>query len=137
MTMPNPRHFRNYAIRAPRKTHYRPATCEEVGCLAYQNGWTLHKEMLTAELLYAATNSRRKYKEVQVSEGKTLLVYEAGQPCFASHEVPLERPAFFYAGPGTPDTFSTRRATKFDRPEDWTDSMQTGLDKIRALRERG
>ncbi len=129
--------YRNYAIRAPRKTHMRPATCQEVDCPAYANGWEIQKELLTPELLYAATNSGRRFREERVAEGRTLLKFYAGQPCFASHEVSLERPAFFYAGPGRNETFSIHRATQFQRPEDWQDDMQTNLDVVRKIRERG
>lgn len=138
-----PQAYRNYAIRAPRETHSRPATCQEVDCLAFTNGWTLRKEDLSPELYHAATNSRRHYQEIVITEGHTVLQFSAGQPCFAEHRVSLERPAFYYAGPGTPlthltpRTFTTRRATKFDRADQWVDDMQTNLDRIRTIRERG
>ena len=30
---------RTYALRFPKATHFRPATCEEAGCAMHQNGW--------------------------------------------------------------------------------------------------
>lgn len=140
---PPPSAYKNFAIRAPKETHTRPATCQEAGCIAFQNGWTLNKEMLSPELLYAATHSRRRYTEVKIAEGHTILQFEAGQPCFAEHRVSLERPAFFYAGQGTPrtlttpQTFSIRRARQFQNADDWRDSMQENLEKIQKIRERG
>jgi hypothetical protein len=131
--------YKNYALRAPAKTHTRQATCAEVECRAYVNGWTLVKEELTAELLHIATHSGRRYREVDIESGKTLLVFEPGQICFGfkTHRVTMDRPAFFYAGQGRHDVFSIRNARQYDKPEQWMDDMHCDSDKATNRLERG
>ncbi len=131
--------YKTYAIRASRKTHHRRATCEEVQCPAFLNGWNFTKEDLSPDELYLAMNSGRRYKEVSVEAGKTLLVYESGQRCFgySKHTVPLDKPAWFYGGMGRGNTFLINEAKKYDRPDQWMDDLHTDTDKAVTAKERG
>lgn len=131
--------YKTYAVRSPLKTHYRSATCQEIECEAYLNGWQLRVEELSPALLYTAQHSGRRFKEVRVSSNETYLVFEAGQPCFASntHRKSLERPEFYFVGRGDHRSFSTRRASQFNRPEDWLDDFSSHLDRIQAEINKG
>lgn len=131
--------YQTHSVQTPLSTHHRKATCAEVDCQAFLNGWSLHKEVLTEQDLHVARNSGRRFREVEIGPGVTHLVYEAGQPCFAAHThtVRLDRQEFFFVGRGDWRTFSTRHATQFKRPEDFIDHFATELDKLRTERERG
>jgi hypothetical protein len=75
-----------FGIAAPLSTHWVPATCEQVGCEQYLNGWAVRVEGLPEQMLYDATHSGRSYRIEKVAPGHTLLVFAAGQPCFRASQ---------------------------------------------------
>jgi len=131
--------YQTYAIRSPLQTHFRAATCAEIECPAYANGWQYRMQELSPADIYAAEHSGKRWRKVHIREGEDYLVFESGQPCFAarSHRIPLDRPEFYFVGRGDRRSFSTRQARKHARPEDWVDDMQTHLDVIRREVEKG
>ena len=88
-----PQAYQTYTIAVPLATHWRPATCAEVDCPEYLNGWQLRAEGLSEQDLHLATHCGRKYQRVSVAAGETWLVFEAGQPCFKTtqHRIRVER----------------------------------------------
>lgn len=136
--------YKTFSARSPLSTHYRKATCAEVDCVGYREGFTLSVAALIAEgIEYAARHSGKKFKEVEgadygVAPGK-YLVFEAGQVCFDadSHRVSLERPEFFVVGQGDYRTFNARTARQHASAENWIDDMANSLDKVRTTHERG
>lgn len=133
--------YKTYRIASPVSTHYRPATCAEVDCKAFREGWTYKKSDLEREnLLYAVTHAGKRYRETNVDESPdTYLVFEPGQICFQArmHRISLDRPEFYFAGRGDFRSFSHRRATQFDKPEDWVDSFAHHQDIINRVVEEG
>lgn len=135
--------YRTFAIRSPLSTHHRRATCVEVECPDYQNGWYLKLEGLPEELRYIATHSGKRYTqgEVMLPTGEVFqaLIFEAGQACFnaPTHTVPLGRPEFFFAGRGDYRSFSHRKAQQFDKAEHFVESFEEHLAAIRREIERG
>jgi hypothetical protein len=131
--------YKTYSIKAPLSTHFRQATCEEVQCPNFLHGWRIHKEALSPALLHTATTTGRKYKEVQVAEGQTYLVYEAGQSCFQllNHRTRVERPELFIVRDG--DHRGNPRGTGqrlHQNAEDWAEDLHEHTDKILdALKE--
>jgi hypothetical protein len=133
-----PESYKTFAVVSPISTHMRPATCPEVGCDQYRNGWRVHVEALTPDLLHAAKAAGRRYREEQLSEGQTYLVFEPGQPCFkaAQHRAPLGRPPLYVVKDG--DHRGNPRGTKarvHARAADWVENFaehQQGLaDEIK------
>lgn len=128
-----PQAYTTWAMVSPLKTHMRQATCEEVGCDHFRQGWRVHVEALTPDLLHAARTSGRRYREEQVAEGHTYLVFEAGQPCFkvSTHQAPIGRPPLFLVKGGdhrgNPRGTPTRR---YDRPDQWVDDFATHQSKL-------
>lgn len=131
--------YQTFAVRSPLQTHFRSATCAEVGCADYENGWSLRLEGLPPELVHAAKTSGRKYREARIAEGETYLLFDAGQPCFreSTHVKSLDRPEFFFIGRGDHRSFSTRKALKVDSPDEFVDRFASHLDRLKAIRERG
>lgn len=129
--------YKTYRIMSPLSTHYRPATCAEVECKAYTEGWTYKKADLDERLLYLVTHAGKAYKQIGFGQD-TYLVFAPGQPCFQAptHRVPLERPAFFVAGRGDYRSFSLRRAEKLSA-DNWVDSFATHQDHLKTFFERG
>lgn len=136
--------YQTFAVRSPINTHYRRATCAEIDCPDYLNGWYLKIDGTPQELIHIATHSGRRYRVGEVLlEGQTeafrALIFEAGQPCFReeTHVTSLERPEFFYIGRGDFRSFSTRRAQQVGKPDEFVDRFATHLDKLKTKLERG
>lgn len=132
--------YKTYAISAPLATHWRKATCAEVGCLHYANGWRVRLEGLPPELVQTAKTSGRRYVEERVAEDQTWLVFEAGQPCFqaAQHRLATARPELYLVRDG--DWRGNPRGTPtrvHRRPEDWTEDLREHIDKLDEARKKG
>lgn len=134
-----PENYKTYQIAAPVSTHWQPATCEEVDCPNYLNGWQVRLEGLTPQQIHDATHCGRKYTQVSVMAGETWLVYEAGQPCFAcsSHRKRIERDERFLVTGG--DYRGNPRNERYEHaePADWQEDMADHLDRLRTAQERG
>lgn len=89
--------YQTYEIKAPAATHWSKATCQQVDCPDFLNGWRVRVEGLDPELLHAAEHSSRRYRRLDVGPGETWLVFEAGQPCFraAAHRRRTGRPELY------------------------------------------
>lgn len=131
--------YRTFQILAPSSTHRRPATCAEVDCPQYLNGWRVRVDNLDAQMLHAAKTSGRKFTELNVTEGENWLVFEAGQACFkaAHHSVPLDKQEIFIARDGDFRGNPTGRVRKHTRPEFWIEEMGENLDRVRTAQQQG
>jgi hypothetical protein len=125
--------YKTYAVVSPLSTHFRPATCAEVDCPHYVNGWRVRVEALTPDLLHAARTSGRKYAEQRVAEGETWLVFEAGQDCFKTrdHRTRLDRAPLYVVRDG--DHRGNPRQTRARQhlnPGNWVDDFATHQQAI-------
>lgn len=132
--------YKTYAMVSPLSTHFRPATCAEVDCPHYLNGWRTRVETLTPELLRTARNSGRHYTVEQVAQGESYLVFSAGQPCFkaSQHRARIERPPLYVVRDG--DHRGNPRGTKarlFQRPDQWVDDFATHQQKLADEIQKG
>lgn len=116
---------KHWTIASPRATHWRDATCAEIGCLDYQHGWRVRVDALAEEDLHAMRVSGRRYTVLDVAAGETWWVFEPGQSCFraSTHQVPVGRPELYLVG----DRGSVRT---YDRSDQWVDDCATETDKI-------
>lgn len=132
--------YKTFKVASPLATHYRRATCEEVNCEAYTNGWTLKKSDVDERLMHVIKESGRYYSEKTLElGGDVYLVFPPGQACFAvmQHVVPLNRPEFYFAGKGDFRSFSARRARKYDRADQWQHDFAELQDRNATLIQRG
>lgn len=134
--------YKTYQIIAPPATHWRPATCEEAECGAYERGWrTLVDE--TSELgqrqaHYIRSLSGRRFVEARNAEGLTEFVFEAGQRCFAQHQVPLERePFYFVRGGDWRGNPSGVQPYQHARGEHWVEDFAEHQARLNDAIERG
>lgn len=117
---------KRYGLRAPVQTHFRPATCAEVGCPHYINGW---KTILPvgSDLIDVLRRSGRRYVQVDSERGGLVeFIFEAGQSCFraSTHVVSLEREPLYLVTAG-----GDRRVHA--RGEDWVEDSSEYLDAVR------
>lgn len=129
---------KTYTVAAPLATHFRPATCEEVDCAHWRDGWRTVVDESTdlgaAQAAYIRGQSGRRF--VEHREGAAaVFVFEPGQRCFAAHQLPLERDPLLIVRMGDWRGYGPARVHR--RPEDWVDDMQVSLDKVRDRHERG
>lgn len=130
--------FRTFQISAPVATHFRAATCAEVDCPNWLNGWRVQAESLTPDLLHAAKTSGRRYREESLAPGVTWLVYEAGQACFraSQHRTPIGRPELYLVRDGDwRQTFG--QARQHTRPEHWVEEMSENQQRLIDAKQRG
>ncbi len=138
-----PSAYRTFQISSPLATHWRPATCEEVDCSNFLNGWKSAidegTELGQRQAYYIRKQSGRKYTEDRESQpGLTVFVFEAGQSCFSAsqHKTPLGRPEHYLVKGGDwRQTYGTPR--RHSKPEFWVEEMQENFDKIASHKERG
>src|SRR5258708_14797613 len=65
-------HVKTFQMTQPLATHWRPASCDEVGCPNYLNGWRVRVEGLDPGLLHLAVSSGRKWTRLDVAAGGSL-----------------------------------------------------------------
>lgn len=131
-------YMQTYSITAPLATHFRKASCEEVNCPDFLNGWRVRKDALNPQMLHTATHSGRSYTELHVAEGENWLVFPAGQPCFkaSQHKLPIGKPEIYYVRGGDQrgNPLGTKRI--HIKPEFWVEDFAENLDNIRTAQER-
>ncbi|WNI19173.1 hypothetical protein [Actinacidiphila sp. ITFR-21] len=135
-----PESYKSYVISQPLATHWRRATCEEVGCDKFANGWRVRVEGLPAEQLNAVRNSGRSYQELRVADGETYLDFAAGQPCFSTtqHRAPLGKAPLYLVRDG--DTRGNPRGTRarlHQRPDFWVEDFAEHQQTLADAQRQG
>lgn len=115
----------HWQIAAPAPTHWRSATCEEIGCLDYHHGWRIQVDALKSSDLDAMRQSGRHWTVLDVAGDEHWWMFAAGQPCFkaSEHKVPVGRPELYVVR----DRGDVRR---YDRGDQWADDCATHTTKI-------
>lgn len=134
--------YKTFQIVTPLATHFRPATCDEVECSHYLNGWETSVDESTdlgqGQAHYVRKESGRRFSERREA-GLTVFTFEAGQRCFQSynHRTRLERPEIFISRDGDRRGNPTGRATKHTHPDHWVEEFAEHQDRIKTEIERG
>lgn len=123
--------YTTYELQAPRSTHTRPATCEEVHCQHHARGWrtTVEADGQDEALIRA---SGRPFS-VSREGGMVTFRFPPGTKCFrvAIHRVPLERDPILLVKGGDFRGNPRRTPTKVhSRPEDWVEDFSEHLARI-------
>ena len=106
----------------PRETHWREASCREVECGQYLNGWqTVLPANDTANIGYIKRSGMGFKEEV---EGQLVrFIFGPGQECFkgraGGHRIPIERDPILL------------RDSQVMEPMEWLDRMNDDLYRIR------
>lgn len=135
-----PSAYKTYALKLPVQTHFRVATCKEVECEREANGFRTTLD--TSQPAHARTakwiedHSGRKYTK---QETGTLVIYTfpAGQECFNTHHVTLEREPLLIVRGG--DWRGNPRGDRriHARAADWVEDFAEHQDGIAREIEKG
>ena len=127
-----------FRVAMPVSTHWDAASCEDVDCLAYLNGWSLIMPVAeAADAIATVKASGRAYSfrmvDRQTDDGMVEYRFAAGQPCFAAsrHIAQTDRPALYIHG---------NRETQQSRvvqTNEWHERFVETLDGLHEIDERG
>lgn len=134
--------YKTFQVKAPKSTHTRPASCEEVECEQYAKGWRMKIDLNTdlgqKQAYYIKKHAGRAYKVADQRDGMVTLEFPGGQPCFQEHRVRNELPEKFLVKGGdyrgNPLGTKTRVHTK---PEHWVEEFAENQDRLKTAIERG
>lgn len=122
-----PEAFKTYQIVAPIPTHFRPATCREVECAGYVNGWRTTVLPDSPQANYIRRNSGRQFSETKNSngDGTVVFTFPPGQTCFraSEHRVSLEREPLYVVSGGDARGNPLRTPAVRHRAADWVDDF--------------
>lgn len=134
--------YKTYGMSMPLSTHWRAATCEEVGCEAYRKGWVstfdLSTDLGTKQYEHCKADKSRSWSMQRATLTLVKFVYKPGNRCFRSgdHRMPLERPALFTVRGGDWRAATTSVRTHV-RAEDWVEDFSIHQDRLATAIERG
>lgn len=148
------RAYDTYGVAAPRNTHTRKGTCEEVTspcsnydsptnpckewhCGASAHGWQTLVDVSTTigqrQARYIVDHSGRHWTAQQDGSMVTF-TFPPGQQCFADHRVPLDRPPLFTLKHG--DWRIHNRPSVLDGDE-WLDRFANNQITLKEKHDRG
>lgn len=133
---------KSFGIKAPRATHFRPATCAEVDCPMHLDGWQSvideSTELGQEQAYYIRNGSRRRFTEDRnLMPGVTVFVFEAGQTCFRQHEQRLDRPELFIVRGGDWRGNPTGERRQHANGDDWVDEFANHQDRLADQLNKG
>ena len=136
------RAMQTFQIVAPKETHTRVATCEEVECAQYLRGWRmkidLNTELGQRQAHYIKYSAGRSYKKLGARDGLVELEFAPNQPCFAEHRLPIGRPEIFRVKGGDHRGNPLRTVTRtHKKPEHWVEEFALNQDRLKTQIERG
>lgn len=138
-----PQNYRTYAMRAPLRTHWRPATCEEYECLEFLNGFVITIDLSTElgqkQHHYLTHDKTRRGSLQRISLELVKIVYGPGNRCFnwGEHKVPIGRPPLLIAREGDWRGNPRGIVRRHTRVEDWVEDSANNIDRITTLIQRG
>jgi hypothetical protein len=133
--------YKTYTWQAPLRTHFRPATCEEIDCEAYIYGWVstfdLSTDLGLKQYEHCRRDKERSFSMQRVSMNMVKFIYKPGNRCFRSkdHRAPIGKPPrFLVVGGdwrGNPRGTPTRvHRNGMEWAEDFAEHQQTLAERM-------
>lgn len=134
--------YQTFQVVAPKSTHTRAASCEDVECEAYRRGWRMTLDLKTPlgvqQAQYIKHRSGRAFTVVSQADGMVELEFRPNQPCFADHRVRNDRPELYRVKGGDRRGNPLGTATRtHDRPEHWVEEFAENQDRLARLHQKG
>lgn len=132
---------KTYAIASPLATHWRPATCAEVGCERHRDGWQTVCDERTdvgARRAYLIRHDRtRGHKEHKDPSGVTVFKFPPGQRCFQAGQHRMQYRPEIYVVRGGDWRGVTNEPYRHRRAADWVDDFANHQDRLATAFNRG
>lgn len=126
--------IKHYQISSPLETHFRIGTCAEDHCFAYHEGWSTVCDETTSlgaeQAAYIRGDRSRRHVESRNAVGLTVFTFEAGQKCFRTHRVPMDKPELYLVNSGGSQLVHSG-------PDAWVDDLNTNQARLAELINRG
>lgn len=160
-----PSAYKTFTIGAPtghQQDFWRKATCAEVDCEHYLNGWVTicdNTPLGQQQAHYIRTNSNREYVEGSITShvddnGNTVrewspltrpdqpaaFKFPAGQPCFTAHKLRTNKPGIYLVRNGDwrqGAKINTSLIRQYDRDDQWVQDFGEHQQKLVDLQRRG
>lgn len=134
--------YQTFQIAAPKSTHTRKATCEEVECAQYARGWKMKLDLATElgqrQAHYIKYQSGRSFTHEALPEGLVELTFRSGQPCFQEHRVRTDLPEVFRVKGGDFRGNPLKTPTRVHKkPEFWVEEFALNQQKIADAIQKG
>lgn len=136
------RAYKTFQIASPESTHTRPATCEEVECQQYLNGWLMKIDLGTElgqrQAHYIKHQSGRAYTVESQVDGLVTLRFRGQQDCFQAHRVKLDRPEIYRVKGGDYRGNPLKTPTRVHKnPDHWVEEFAENQEAIKQAIEKG
>lgn len=129
--------YKTYSITSPHDREVK-ASCELVGCAAWQFGWqSIIDESTTLgrdQAAHIRHRSGRTFKEQRTGAGLTVFTFEPRQRCFADHRT---RPELYVVRDGDWRGNPTGRRRQHANAADWVEDFGEHQQRIADQIERG
>ncbi len=138
-----PQAYRTFQIATPRVPEFeRPATCEQVGCEAFLNGWVTRVPAASdLEHTIRLERGRHPWVSEQRDEASVAFTYAPGTPCFRAgqHRITVqpEVPQLFVVRGGDWRGNPTGERRVHQRPEDWVEDFAEHTQQLADRIEKG
>jgi hypothetical protein len=128
-----------YGVAAPlsSRRHWRKATCREVQCRHWREGWASvfdeTTELGRGQANYVRNFSGRRFRESRADDGRTLFEFSPEQPCFStdSHVIRDEDvPPLYIARGGDWRADPDARVIRHSGPDPWLDQLHSNLERV-------
>jgi hypothetical protein len=134
--------MQTFQVTAPKSTHTRKASCEEVECPQYARGWRMRIDLNTdlgqEQAYYIKHQSGRSYKVISQKDGMVELEFRGGQPCFQDHRVRNSLPEIYRVKGGDFRGNPLRTPVRtHKKPEFWVEEFAENQDRLKTRIERG
>jgi hypothetical protein len=127
--------MKTYSVVAPLDTHWRAASCEEVGCLAQHKGFQVRSDESTVlgqnQAAYLRYRAGKPFTETREG-GITVFTYPPGTECFTQHKTRRSRSPLFVVRRG--DWRGYGQAQVHSSPEAWVDDFASHQDRLAKAR---
>ena len=145
--------MKTYSVSTPLATHWRLATCEEIDCPNFLNGWAvaITPDQLGQQLDHDIKRSGKRFDRLTVAEAEArfagmsfagavfVYIFAAGQACFSQgtpkHQIQIDRPEIFSVRGG--DHRGTTSERRVMRPQDWKENFIEHQERLKTAQERG
>lgn len=137
-----PDRYKTYGFARPLKTHWQQASCEDIDCQFFLEGWVTvvdeSSDLGQKQAYYIRHDRSRRYSESRNEAGLICFTFPPGQRCFGSgsHRQPREILPRFYVKNG--DWRIKEPPSRFhSTPEQWVEDLSEHQDRLATLIERG